>query len=155
MKSSVIPDSVFVMTSLKSLTITGMDCDYRETDETGKDVTQCWMIQEIPKAIKNLRDLEVLQLNVNAIQTIPPEVAALKKLRVLDLTDNSSLRNIENLILLKNSLEELYVHGCYLTDSGPIVKLKKLKRLGAVGNSFNDDEIKTIKSALPGCEIVF
>src|SRR5258705_5692559 len=73
LKSNSIPDSVFEMTSLRHLTIIGMDCDYG-------DHTHCWGITEIPIEIKNLKKLTTLSLNVNAIRTIPIELSELKNL---------------------------------------------------------------------------
>lgn len=132
-----------------------MNCDYKTIDEAGNDMTHCWMIREIPSAIKNLKELECLQLNVNAIQTIPREVGALKKLRVLDLSGNPGLRDLDNVILLENSLEELYLNGCSINYSPQLIKLKKLKKLGIAGNNFNEQEIIKIKNALTTCEIIF
>ncbi len=155
MKSNVIPDSVFTMTNLKSLAITGMDCDLKKIDEKGNDVTECWALREIPTSIKNLNELEYLQLNINAIQSIPREIENLKKLKVLDLTDNPGLRDIDNVILLENSLEELYLYGCDLNYSPQLIKFKKLKKLGLAGNNLNEMEIAKIKKALTGCDITF
>ena len=152
----MIPDSVFTMTNLKSLTITGMDCDFRKTDKAGNDVTECWMLRTIPSEIKNLKELEYLQLNVNGIQSIPREIEFLKKLKVLDLSDNPGLSDIDNVILLENSLEELYLYGCSSLNYSPqLIKFKKLKKLGITGNHFNEMEIVKIKKELPRCDITF
>ena len=79
MESNIIPDSVFKITNLKSLSITGMDCDFIELDDQGNDITKCWMIKEIPLKISTLKNLESLQLNVNAIQEIPKVIGQLEK----------------------------------------------------------------------------
>lgn len=154
MKSNVIPDSVFQMINLKTLSITGTDCDYVEFDDNGKNITKCWMLKEIPEKICNLIKLEYLQLNVNAIQKIPKEIRELNNLKVLDLTDNPSLYQIDNIILLEN-LEELYLDGCNLTKLPEnLAKLNKLKRIGLVGNNFDKQEIERIKKELHKCEII-
>lgn len=155
LKSNHIPDSVFLMTNLKYLSIQGMDCDYRMSDKDGNDITQCWMLTEIPHQIINLKKLEKIQLNVNAIRAIPIELADLKSLKSLDLTDNSNLSDIENIIRLEN-LESLGLNGCYLTRLPTnIGQLKKLKSLGLAGNNIDEQEKARIKKALPDCEIYF
>ena len=148
LKSRNIPEKVFQMINLKQLSIQGMDCDYGDT-------TTCWMIREIPKQISNLKTLEILQLNVNAIQTIPKEIGKLKKLKTFDLTDNSALSEIEAVINLPN-LETLILFGCGLTKLPTHIKnLKKLKYLGLTGNNIDSIELDRIKKALPTCNIVY
>lgn len=155
MKSGKIPDSVFLMRKLVSLSITGMDCDYRLHDKDGKDITQCWAVTDIPPQIANLVNLENLHLTVNNIQQLPVEMKALQKLKLLDLTDNPSLKNMDVVAEL-TSLEELYLYGCQLTSLPTnIGALKKLKRLALTGNYLSDEEIKRIKTALPHCVVIF
>jgi hypothetical protein len=155
MKSGKIPDSVFLMRKLVSLSITGMDCDYRQHDKDGKDITQCWTVGEIPAQIANLVNLEQLELTINNIQQLPVEMKALQKLKLLDLTDNPAVNNIEVVTELK-SLEELYLYGCQMTSlPANIGALSNLKKLGLTGNYLNDEEVKRIKSALPNCVIVY
>jgi Leucine-rich repeat (LRR) protein len=155
LKSNQIPDHVFSMSHLKHLSITGMDCDYKEVDKDGNDITRCWMIAEIPHAIINLKELESLQLNVHAIRTIPMELGDLKKLKSLDLTDNLNLSDVENVVRLEN-LEELGLNGCNLTKlPANIGQLKKLQSLGLSGNSIDEMEKKRIEKALPNCRVYF
>lgn len=154
-KSNHIPDSVFQMINLKSLSVTGMDCDYIEFDYNGNDLTTCWMVKEIPSIISNLTELEYLSLRVNAIQSIPREIVELKKLKVIDLTDNPGLEQIDNIVLIEN-LEELYLYGCNLTKfPNDLTKMNKLRKLGLVGNNIYKLEIDRIKKGLPNCEIIF
>jgi hypothetical protein len=154
-RSAVIPDSVFRMTSLKHLSIQGMDCDYRMTDIRGNDVTKCWMIFEIPSQIRNLSQLETLQLNVNAIRSIPVELTELKKLRSLVLDDNSALSDISNLVKMEN-LEVLSLNGCHLSRlPDNIGQLQKLRSLGLAGNNFSDAERERIRKALPVCTVYY
>ncbi len=155
LKSGLIPDSVFQMTNLRHLSIQGMDCDYRIRDDKGNDITKCWMIGEIPSKIKNLKKLEFLQLNVNAISAIPIELAELKYLKTLDLTDNLNLSNIDVIVKLEN-LEDLSLNGCNIRKlPEKIEQLKKLKALGLSGNPIEQKEKDRIKKSLPNCRIYF
>jgi len=148
LKSDRIPDSVFQLTELRHLTINGMDCDYG-------DRTNCWMINEIPTHIKNLRNLKTLSLTLNAIRTIPNELGNLINLTLIDLTDNTALKNINSLTNLTN-LQYLYLYGCSLTKlPDNIGDLKNLKVLGLVGNNLDKSEQTRIKKALPNCDIKF
>ena len=148
LKSNEIPDSVFRMTNLLTIDITGMDCDY------GKNVN-CFMIEQIPAKIKNLTALTSLNLPVNAIQSIPTEICKLKHLKSINLSDNPGLNTIDNIEQLKN-LEYLYLYGCGLTKLPTnIGNLIKLKELGLTGNSIDGVEQARIKKALPNCEIKF
>ena len=136
------------MLHIEYLTINGMDCDYG-------DVVNCWMIKEIPTSIKNLKELKSLSLALNAIVTIPIELASLKKLIAIDLTDNAGLREIETLTKIE-TLEYLWLYGCGLTKlPKDISNLKNLKQLGLVGNNLDKNEQQRIKNALPNCIINF
>jgi hypothetical protein len=148
LKSRFIPNHVFEMRNLRTLSIQGMDCDYGDT-------TSCWMIREIPKQIGKLKELEVLQLNVNALRTIPKEINELKRLKTLDLTDNPGLSDIDNVVALLN-LEKLYLFGCSL-DKLPmdIGELKNLKQLGLTGNNIDKVELDRIRKALPNCKVTY
>jgi hypothetical protein len=155
LKSDIIPDSILQMVNLKNLSITGMDCDYKLLDDKGNDITECWMIKEIPRQIRNLKNLETLQLTLTAISTIPSEIGELENLRSIDLTDNSGLTDISPLTKLA-SLEELYLNGCSITRMpNEMTNLKRLRKLGLVGNHLDSTERERIKKDLPNCEIIF
>lgn len=155
LKSNHIPDSIFHFINLKYLSIQGMDCDYRVSDDKGNDIKKCWMIIEIPTQIKNLKQLKVLHLNVNAISKIPIELSELKKLKSLDLTDNSGLSNIDNVVKLEN-LQTLSLNGCGISKlPDNIGQLKKLRSLGLAGNNISSKEKERIKKVLPNCEIYY
>lgn len=94
-------------------------------------------------------------MRVNSIQRLPEEINALDNLRVLDLTDNPGLSNIDPIVEVEN-LEELVLFGCSLTKLPEgIEKLKKLKYLGLTGNNLDKTEQDRILKALPTCEIIF
>lgn len=148
-RSNRIPDSIFQMTHLRHLTITGMDCDYSPQ-------ANCWMIDEIAANIRNLKELTSLRLTLTSISAIPYELTELKKLRLLDLTDGSlSNSNLDNITGI-TSLECLYLFGCGLSKLPPdIGHLVNLKELGLVGNNFDSTEQARIRKALPHCNIKF
>lgn len=148
LRSNLIPDSVFEMKKLRHLAIIGMDCDYG-------DHTNCWMISEIPARIKELKELETLFLNVNALRSLPPEMSELKNLRAVDLSDNQALKNIESLMNLPK-LEKLSLFGCGLERLPvTIIRLKSLRYLGLSGNNLPDFEIARVRKALPDCQVIF
>ena len=154
-KNDSIPEDVFGMVNLKELRITGMDCDYKILDNNGSDITECWMIREIPAQIENLKNLEVLSLTLHAIQTLPPQISKLQNLKVIDLTDNIALSDITPLTEL-TQLEELYLFGCHLTKfPGNLNKLTHLKKLGLTGNNIDKAEIERIKRQSPNCQVSF
>ena len=155
LRSDRIPDSVFQMSHLRHLAITGQDCDIREVDKNGNDITQCWMIKEIPSQIKNLKELVTLDFPLNSITEIPNELAELKNLKRLSLTDNLGISDISNATKIK-SLEYLNLYGCSLTQlPNNIGDLKNLKELGLAGNHFDKSEQVRIQQALPNCRTIF
>lgn len=148
LRSNHIPDSVFRMKELKSIFIQGMDCDYG-------DHTQCREITEIPAEIKNLTALVSLHLTVNSIRKLPAEMAALKQLKVLNLSDNAGLQSYDVITELPG-LEILHLYGCNLSRLPEnIANLTHLKELGLAGNHFDEKEKERIRKALPHCRIVF
>ncbi|HYG51339.1 MAG TPA: leucine-rich repeat domain-containing protein [Flavobacteriales bacterium] len=154
LKRSTIPGYVFNMTHLKQLSITGMDCDYAVSDNKRNDTT-CRALGGIPLEIAKLANLETLQLNVNNIRKIPGEIAALNKLKSIDLSDNTGINDITVLMKMEN-LEEMYFFGCGISSIPPgIVNLKKLKSLGLTGNPIAAKEIEWLRANLPGCRIIF
>lgn len=137
-KSNSIPDEVFKIKNLRSLSIKGMECDYGEKEA-------CWEIEEIPKEIAYLTKLEQLHLTVNSIRRIPKEISALANLRILNLSDNAGLSDIDYVSSLSN-LEELYLFGCNVHKMPEnIEQLKNLKYLGLVGNQIDSTELYRIK----------
>ena len=86
---------------------------------------------------------------------MPKEIAQLKQLKLLDLTDNAGLEDVDNLAKMP-SLERLLLYGCNLTKlPDNIGDLKNLKELGLVGNNLNKAEQARIRKALPNCDVRF
>ena len=154
LRSNKIPDSIFHMTNLLKLEISGEDCDTRQFDEKGNDITQCGMINEIPKQIESLKNLTTLRLTLNAIKTIPNELTELKNLKLINLTDNAALEEVDNLAKMQ-SLKYLLLYGCLTKLPDNISELKNLRELGLVGNNLDKSEQTRIKKALPNCIVRF
>ncbi len=117
-----IPVEVFDKNWLTYLSVIGQDCCLAGVE--------CLAIREIPKEIKNLKNLETLSLTLNYIEKLPLEILELKKLKVLSLTENPSFADIETVGKIK-WLEEFYCYGCYLSK----------------------EEIEYLKKQLPNCKI--
>nr|WP_315197686.1 leucine-rich repeat domain-containing protein [uncultured Flavobacterium sp.] len=156
LKSNSIPDWVFKMKMLKHISINGMFPEYIHEDYGAYHIKDdCYRIQEIPPQIKELSSLTSLSLFDNDIQTIPIELSTLKKLKIIDLSNNSGLENVDNIEKIA-SLEFLSFYGCHLTEMpANIGTLKHLKELDLQGNSINGKEQIRIKKALPNCKIRF
>jgi Leucine-rich repeat (LRR) protein len=146
LKSNKIPDSVFSMTQLTYLGITGMNCDHNVEPS-------CWTINEIPPQIKALKNLRSLVLNFNNVTKIPKEIKYLQHLTILDLNDNAGLTDISPITYLRN-LQNLFLNNCNLSKlPGSMRKLQNLKVLGIKGNHLSAQEIRKIKNLLPFTEI--
>jgi Leucine-rich repeat (LRR) protein len=156
LQSNKIPDSVFQMKMLKTLMVFGSDCDYGGPHDDNKphDGIKCWMINEIPLKIANLVLLDTLRLTLGAFGKFPYEVANLKNLRFLDLTD-TFMSDINNLMTLKN-LNQLWLYGCGLSKlPDNIGNLSNLKFIGLVGNNLDISEVNRIRKALPNCKVYY
>lgn len=156
LKSNSIPDWVFKMKRLKHIEIVGMFPEYVHEDYGSYHIKDdCYRIQEIPSTIKELSTLTSLSLPDNDIQTIPIELSALKTLKIIDLSGNEELDNVNNIEKIVN-LEYLYLSRCHLTEMpANIGNLKHLKELDLEGNWINGMEQIRIKKALPNCKIKF
>ena len=63
----------------------------------------------------------------------------------------SDLRGIERC----KELRELSVSGCDVADFSPLYKLEKLERLNCLGSGITTAQYDELRSALPGCEIIW
>ena len=155
LKSDYLPDSVFQLKKLRVLIVKGSDCDYTQYDKNSQVIKNCWALRALSPSIKELSYLEELRLPVNSLNSLPNELATLRHLRLLDLTDNAGLAIIDPIVNLVQ-LQELYLYGCYLERlPADINKLKNLRFLGLQGNNLSLTEQARIKRALPNCTIYF
>jgi Leucine-rich repeat (LRR) protein len=113
-------------------------------------------LEKLPAYVLKLSNLEELDISNNKITgALPAEIHDLKKLRVLDASDNlmtgvpaevGQLQNLEVLDLSNNRLTGLpYELG----------NLKKLKQLNLSGNDYAQPDLEIIKAGLsPEVEII-
>ncbi|WP_203296763.1 leucine-rich repeat domain-containing protein [Luteirhabdus pelagi] len=110
-----IPNEIFENDNLIYLSVFGQDCDIRPKE--------CFAIDKLPPEIGKLVNLEELRLTLNYIQKLPNEILNLRKLRILDLTENQHFSDLETISKM-HWLEEFYCFGCYISDN-EIEKLRK------------------------------
>lgn len=112
-------------------------------DSLKKLILRYNQITIVPKWIKNLKFLEVLNLNVNNITKLPESIGALSYLKDLSLWKNeieilpnsiSSLKSVETLNLRLNQLKELPFE---------IGSLRSLKEL-----NLHDNKLKTLPDSI-------
>jgi Leucine-rich repeat (LRR) protein len=155
LKCSGIPDTVFKIKSLKNLIISGVELDEDFLDNKGNWVEKkCYKLTVLPSFIGQLENLEILNLYLNALDSLPKEIVKCSKLKEINLSENN-ISNIDNLVLLEN-LEVLFLNECKLTKlPNNICYLRKLKKLDLTGNELSKVELLRIKKALPKCEIIY
>lgn len=100
--------------------------------------------------LKELKKLEVLDLQSNINITDFKFIKGFKKLRKLDLsatgiTDISGIEKLEK-------LEELNLSLVFLEDISMLGKLKKLKHVILTGNSSINNQAKILKKSMPDCK---
>ncbi|KAL9297882.1 hypothetical protein ACSQ67_023778 [Phaseolus vulgaris] len=114
-----IPDDFFVqMKELKVLSLGGLNCTPSLppslsllTDLQAFYLCKC-MLEDIA-TVGEITSLEILSLEKSELKELPAEIGGLSNLRLLDLTDCSTLGGIPgNVISRLTSLEELYMGNC-------------------------------------------
>ncbi len=100
--------------------------------------------------LKELKNLEVLDLQSNINITDFKFIKNFKKLRELDLsatgiTDISGIEKLEK-------LEELDLSLVFLEDISMLGKLKKLKHVILTGSDSINSQAKALKKSMPGCK---
>lgn len=108
-----------------------------ETDDT-KLSLNFYRLTEIPDAIGQLTNLEMLNLNVNQLSEIPDSLGRLTNLQQLHLSGNQ-LSKIPDSIGQLTNLEQLYLSGNQLSKiSVSIGKLSNLQRLYLDNNQLSE-----------------
>ncbi len=123
--------------------------------------------------LADMRKLTVLDLFYNNVTDISP-LTGLTKLEMLNLGENriSDFSHISKLTALKwlalrnagitdlspvsglKSLTYLFLLGNNIDDVSPIKALKNLKNLNIKDTGISDSDIRSLRSALPDCEII-
>lgn len=141
------PDSLITRFDFQIVKIYGNECDISNKE--------CKNFTQLPEVLKSLSKLEELYFVMNNLYETPKFLVTLKKLKVLDLSSNRSIKNLKSLDKL-TSLEVLNLNDCNLnTVPEGIFLLKNLKVLGLEGNYFSDDMKATLRKKLSKTEIYF
>ncbi len=136
-----IPDKIFDLINLQSLSFIGSECD----------ISPCVNISKIPVKIKNLKNLKELNLIMNGLKSLPKELNTLK-LESLDISNNFGI-DISNLNI--PSLKILNLNDCNLKvlPKG-IWMMKDLTVLGIEGNNnLSDEQVESFRKEMPKCII--
>jgi hypothetical protein len=139
------PIGVYDSIRVTKLVFSGSECDIANRE--------CSNIKNLPDGIKKLENLQELYLVMNDLRTISDEVNQLKKLTVLDLSENSQI-NIDN--LKNDKIKKLILINCGLTKIPKnIYEMKSLEMLVLNDNPINPDEIKLFRKEHPLVEVQF
>lgn len=125
MMNITIPSSIGNLKNLKVLKLWGAMDPFRDGDRPS-DVSLTKR-KSLPKTIRNLKNLEELDLGRNRLKVVPPEIASLHKLKVLVL-DYDEIHEIPSFIGELKNLQQLSIQsndGVKLPAS--LVKIKGLK----------------------------
>lgn len=105
----------------------------------------------LPKEIKLLKNLNVLNLSNNLLQTLPEELYSLHQLRILNLSYNN-LKKISTSISQLVNLEELYLNNNTLTELPDIFHhFSNLHELYIRANPFKKLPARLLHSYEFGC----
>lgn len=116
--------------------------------------------KQLPPDIGRLACLESLALDGNDLGEIPPQIGNLTQPKDLDLDSNEHLKTLPKEIGQLQALERLDLEDTGIESLPDEVKrLATLKRLDIRGTPMADDleqenAVKSIQSALPGCTVV-
>ena len=127
------PPSLCLLTKLQTLVLTGC------------------VLEDI-SIVAEMKSLEILRLERSDIKELPTEIGQLTNLRMLNLTNCSTLRFIPaNLISSLTSLEELYMGNCFIqwnvkgrkgqSNNASLDELRYLSRLTALDITIQDASV--------------
>ena len=153
-----LPDNFFVETKeLKVLSLGGLNCTPSLPPSLGfltnlQALNLCKCMLEDIAIIGELTSLEILSLEKSELIELPAEIGQLIYLRLLDLTDCSTLRVIPcNLISSLTSLEELYMGNCDIqwkvegseneSNSSSLSELRHLHQLTTLNMQIKDGSV--------------
>ncbi|RDY03963.1 Disease resistance protein, partial [Mucuna pruriens] len=132
-----VPDNFFAhMKELKVLSLGGLNCTPSLPLSLGlltnlQALYLCKCMLEDIATVGEITSLEILNLEKSEIRELPAEIGGLCNLRLLDLTDCSTLGVIpRNVISSLTSLEELYMGNCNVQGEVNGSKSQSLDELG-------------------------
>jgi len=118
-KTISFPEAIYTCTSLKIIELEG--------------------ISELPEAIKNLENLEVLCIRRAGLETLPDSISDLKNLKKLSLCNLLLLNKIPDVVFKLQNLEALDLSGSPLLELP--AKLRQMKNLKSINISGCSDDI--------------
>jgi len=111
---------------------------------TGLILNYC-NLSEVPPELKELKNLENLNLSNNPLGRVPKWIKNFKKLRILKL-NHSNLKKFPEEVLLLDSLEDLHLGGNKITEiPESIYSLPKLKELNLSLNPIKLEKIEELR----------
>ena len=143
-----LPGSISKLQNLRVLKLYGA-LDARETGQAAGRPR----IKSLPPQIAALRNLEVLDLGRNGLTTVPPQIAGLANLKTLGL-DFNALRAVPEFVGNFKNLRELALDANeHLTNLPQSMANFKTLRVSMGGNALKLREQKSLRSRFP--QIVF
>jgi len=96
----------------------------------------CTYIKELPCAIGDLSDLEVLEIGSPDLHSLPPSLCKLKNLKRLDIRGCRKLKYLPDSLELLTELTDFSVTHCRLTEL--VFKRVEVQRETSVDSSFRE-----------------
>ena len=145
-----IPDRVFELTELKSLSIFGNYC-YGNTEEV------CNNLSDIQESISLLVHLEEVTLVSSDFSVLPISLRNLKKLKKIKIINNSSDLVDINVLYQMKQLEYIAIENSGLNNINynKLALFPNLKKLVLIGNKIKDSQQKKIRKKLVDVQVVF
>lgn len=110
--------------------------------------------ESLEQALKYPDSVWYLDLSLQKLKSLPPEIGKLKNLRVLNISFNHFTSLPETIGELEN-LEVLDISGNYALNRLPssLARLKKLREIYVIDHRFPPSEIAKLKSWFPNAKI--
>lgn len=153
-----VPDNFFVqMKELKVLSLGGLNCTPSLPPSLGlltnlQALYLCKCMLDDIATVGEITSLEILNLEKSELRELPAEIGQLSNLRLLDLTDCSTLEVIpRNVISRLTSLEELYMGNCNVqgklkgsnnqSNNSSLSELRQLHQLTTLNVQIEDTSV--------------
>lgn len=111
----------------------------------------CTNIKELPVALGDLSDLEVLEIGSPDLHSLPPSLCKLKNLKRLEIRGCRKLKYLPDSLELLTELTDFSVTGCPLTEL--VFKRVEVQRETSVDSSFKEFMPRLRRFSVLGTEI--